>query len=67
MEILKKISDLKKKITQTEQLVDDLLLSLEAKQNNIDKKDQIIQNLKDQIKINLNKIDKIIEDYNANS
>ena len=65
--MLKRISELKSKIVKTEELVDDLLLSLEAQQNNINKKDNTILKLKEELKVNIRKIDKIIEEYNANS
>ena len=67
MDMLKRISELKSKIVKTEELVDDLLLSLEAQQNNINKKDNTILKLKEELKVNIRKIDKIIEEYNANS
>ena len=67
MEILKKIAELKKSIIETDQLVDDLLSSLKAQQNRIDNKEKKILQLKQEVKINVEKIDEIIEDYNANS
>ena len=67
MEILKKIAELKKSILETDHLVDDLLSSLKAQQNRIDNKEKKILQLKEEVKINVKKIDEIIEDYNANS
>ena len=67
MEILKRIAELKKFILETDQLVDDLLSSLKAQQNRIDNKEKKILQLKEEVKINVEKIDEIIEDYNANS
>ena len=67
MEILKKIAALKKSILETDQLVDDLLSSIKAQQNRIDSKEKKILQLKEEVKINVEKIDEIIEDYNANS
>ena len=67
MEILKRIAELKKSILETDQLVDDLLSSLKAQQNRIDNKEKEILQLKEEVKINIEKIDEIIEDYNANS
>ena len=67
MEILKRIAELKKSLLETDQLVDDLLSSLEAQQNRIDNKEKKILQLKEEVKINVEKIDEIIEDYNANS
>ena len=66
MEILKKIAELKKSIFETDQLVDDLLLSLKAHQNRIDNNEKKILHLKEEVKINVKKIDEIIDDYNAN-
>ena len=67
MEIIKKIAELKKSILETDQLVDDLLLSLNAQQNRIYNKEKKILQLKAEVKVNVKKIDEIIEDYNANS
>lgn len=67
MEILKKITELKKSILETDLLVDDLLSSLKVQQNRIDDKEKKILQLKEEVKINVEKIDEIIEDYNANS
>ena len=67
MEILKRITELKKSLLETDQLVDDLLSSLKAQQNRIDNKEKKIVQLKKEVKINVEKIDEIIEDYNANS
>ena len=66
MEILKKIAELKKSIFATDQLVDDLLASLKAKQNKIDNKEKEILQLKEEVKLNVKKIDEIIENYYAN-
>ena len=66
MEILKKVAELKKSILKTDQLVDDLLFSLKAYQNRIDNKEKKILLLKEEVKINVEKIDEIIDDYNAN-
>ena len=66
MEILKKIAELKKSILETDQLVDDLLLSLKAYKNRIDNKEKETLLLKKEVKINVEKIDEIIDDYNVN-
>ena len=60
MDLISKIKELDLNIDKTEQLVDDLIDSLNGKRKQVD-------NLKEQIEINLKKIDKIIEDHNANS
>ena len=67
MDILKRIEILKNKMIQVEELVDDLLLTLEAKQNKIHIKENKILQLKEVVKINVDKIDTIIDEYNANS
>ena len=67
MDILKRIEILKNKMIQAEELVDDLLLTLEAKQNKIYIKENKILKLKEVVKKNVDKIDSIIDEYNANS
>ena len=67
MDILKRIEILKNKMIQAEELVDDLLLTLEAKQNKIYIKANKILQLKEVVKKNVDKIDSIIDEYNANS
>ena len=67
MDILKRIEILKNKMIQVEELVDDLLLTLEAKQNKIYIKENKILHLKEVVKINIDKIDSIIDEYNADS
>ena len=67
MDILKRIEILKNKMIQVEELVDDLLLTLEAKQNKIYIKENKILQLKEVVKKNVDKIDLIIDEYNANS
>ena len=52
---------------QVEELVDDLLLTLEAKQNKIYIKENQILQLKEVVKKNIDKIDTIIDEHNANS
>ena len=67
MDILKRIEILKNKMIQMEELVDDLLLTLEAKQNKIYIKENQILQLKEVVKKNIDKIDTIIDEHNANS
>jgi len=67
MDILKRIEILKNKMIQVEELVDDLLPTLEAKQNKIYIKENKILQLKEVVKKNVDKIDSIIDEYNANS
>ena len=67
MDILKRIEILKNKMIQAEELVDDLLLTLEAKQNKIYIKENKILQMKEVVKKNVDKIDSIIDEYNAYS
>ena len=67
MDILKRIEILKNKMIQAEELVDDLLLTLDAKQNKIYIKENKILHLKEVVKKNIDKIDTIIDEYNADS
>ena len=60
MDLLKKIEGLKHRIDKFEQLAEDLNENILSKQKKIDY-------LKKQIHKNINKIDEIIKDYNANT
>ena len=60
MDLLKKIEELKHRIDKFEQLTEDLNENILSKQKKIDY-------LKKQIHKNINKIDEIIKDYNANT
>ena len=60
MDLLKKIDELKHRIDKFEQLAEDLNENILSKQQKIDY-------LKKQIQGNVNKIDEIIRDYNANT
>ena len=60
MDLLKKIEELKHRIDKFEQLAEDLNENILSKQRKIDY-------LKKQIHKNINKIDEIIKDYNANT
>ena len=60
MDLLKKIEELKHRIHKFEQLTEDLNENILSKQKKIDY-------LKKQIHKNVDKIDEIIKDYNANT
>ena len=60
MDLLKKIDELKHRIDKFEQLAEDLNENILSKQKKIDY-------LKKQIHKNVNEIDEIIKDYNANT
>ena len=67
MEILENIDTLKKSIEETDQLVEELISSLQAQKLKVENKENKILHLKNEVRNNLDKIDKIIEGYNANS
>ena len=67
MEIEKEIHDLKKSIIELELLVEELLSSLEAQKLRVSNKEKIISQLKEEVRINIEKIDQIIEEYHANT
>ena len=60
MDLLKKINELKHRIDKFEQLAEDLNENILSKQRKIDY-------LKKQIHKNVDKIEEIIKDYNANN
>lgn len=65
MELLTKISKIHKKLLETEQFLSNLDLAIKAKDINIIKKEKQILLLKDEISKNIDKIDNIIDKYNA--
>jgi len=67
MEIEKEINDLKKSILELELLVEELISSLEAQKLRVSNKEKIISQLKEEVRINVEKIDQIIEEYHANT
>ena len=67
MEIEKEINDLKKSILELELLVEELISSLEAQKLRVSNKEKIISQLKEEVRINIEKIDQIIEEYHANT
>ena len=67
MEIGKEINDLKKSVLELELLVDELISSLEAQKLRVSNKEKIISQLKEEVRINVEKIDQIIEEYHANT
>ena len=67
MEILKQITELTKSIQETNQLVGELILCLKQQTLKVANKDQKIMDLKEEVKMNVEKLDKIIENYNANN
>ena len=60
MDLLKKIEELKRRISKFEQLAEDLSENILSKQKKINY-------LKQQIHKNVKQIDEIIKDYNANT
>ena len=67
MEIEKEINDLKKSVLELELLVEELISSLEAQKLRVSNKEKIISQLKEEVRINVEKIDQIIEEYHANT
>ena len=67
MEIEKDINVLKKSIKELEQLVEELISSLEAQKLRVSNKEKIISQLKEDIRSNIEKIDEVIEEYHANT
>jgi len=67
MEILENIATLKKSIEETDQLVEELISSLQAQKLKVKNRENKILHLKNEVRKNLDKIDKIIKGYNANS
>ena len=67
MEIAKEIKDLIKSIKELEQLVEELISSLEAQKLRVSNKEKIISQLKEEVRTNIEKIDQIIEEYHANT
>ena len=67
MEILENIATLKNSIEETDQLVEELISSLQAQKLKVKNRENKILHLKNEVRKNLDKIDKIIKGYNANS
>ena len=67
MEIEKEINDLKKSVLELELLVEELISSLEAQKLRLSNKEKIISQLKEEVRINIDKIDQIIAEYHANT
>ena len=67
MEIEKKITILKKSIQETDGLVDEIISSLNNQKLKVENKEKKISQLKEEVRNNIDKIDKIIENYNADT
>ena len=67
MKIMEKIANLKKSIKRTDELVNKLISNLQSQKLKVQYKEKKILYLKAEVRNNIDKIDKIIEDYNANS
>ena len=64
---MNKIAELKTSIKKTELLIDEMMLYLEEQKIKNTLKEQKILKLKEEVTINVEKIDEIIENYNGNS
>ena len=67
MEMEKELNHLKKSIKELEQLVEELIASLEAQKLRVSNKEKMISQLKAEVRTNIEKIDEIIEEYHANT
>lgn len=67
MDLLKKIKELQNKLIQSEELIEDLLLSLDSNEAKVQNRENKIEFLKENIKKNVEKLDIIIKDHNADS
>ena len=67
MDLLEKIKKVEKTINETDQLLDEILLSFENNKNKLNQKELEIAELKEEIKHNIQKIDLIIKNYNADT
>ena len=67
MEIEKEINELKKSVLELELLVEELISSLEAQKLRVSNKEKVISQLKEEVRVNIEKIDQIIEEYHANT
>tara|TARA_Y100000590_G_scaffold296486_1_gene334075 strand:- start:333 stop:536 length:204 start_codon:yes stop_codon:yes gene_type:complete len=66
MDLIAKINELKESIIETNQLVDELISSLAANQLRAENKETKVLQIKEEVKTNIQKIDEILENYNAN-
>lgn len=67
MEINKKIIILKKSIQETDDLVNEIISSLNNQKLKVENKEKKISQLKEEVRSNIDKIDQIIENYNADT
>ena len=67
MGIMEKITELETSIKKTDVLVDRLALFLEEQKIKTRLKEEKILKLKEEVAINVKKIDEIIENYNGNN
>ena len=67
MGIINKITELETSVKKTELLIDEILLYLEEQKIKNTLKEQKILKLKEEVAINVEKIDEIIENYNGNT
>ena len=65
MKILKKVDELKQSILKTDKLIEKMLIDLKFQKTENLNKESRIQNLKKEVRNNIEKIDEIIENYNA--
>ena len=62
-----KITELETSIQKTDLLVDEIILYLEEQKTKIRLKEERILKLKEEVTVNVEKIDEIVENYNGNN
>ena len=67
MEIFNRIKDLNFLIAETDKLVDEFISVLQAQKSIVKNCENKISSLKEDVQNNIDDIDKVLEDYNANS
>lgn len=67
MEIINKINELKESIEETELMLQELISNFDIQKIKTHDKQKTILQLKQEVRVNISKIDEIIKDYNANS
>ena len=67
MGIMDKITELETSIQKTDLLVDEIILYLEEQKTKIRLKEERILKLKEEVTVNVEKIDEIVENNNSNN
>ena len=67
MDIMEKIKNLNKSIDEANLLAEEMILKFKNQNIKYHNKDQQLKDLKEEVRLNVEKIDEIINNYNANS